>query len=634
VAIVDELITLLGFDVDDSGAKSFQSAMGGVKKVTVAVGAAIAVAEAAVLSFTAAVAAETDELGKFSDSFGVSSSRLQQFEFATERAGGSAAELRGDIASLTKTLASPIPGEFNQGLFNLGVNVKNSAGELKSADEILLDLSDRFSGFSAQQRQILSTQAGLSESTIRFISQGREEIERLSAKATALGGILPDEATEIAAEYADRLTDVNFALNGIGKTVSISLLPGLTRGLEKFESWIIANREFTSQGISEIVEGIGDGFNFVFETISSGVDSLKSAFPGLEGLTERIDFGRLAGISLTTIIGTLVVVFSPLIAKVALVVAGISGLILIIDDLVAFVKGEKSVIGTLFDGIIEKFPAIGPVIENVKGLFVDLVDAVAPIFIGLGVAINETFKAISDDSTLWGQIFEGAVNLVIGNINTMVSVIRTALNLFKSFATFISGDVTSALEILGEESDRWSEIFGENIDKVSGWIDTLLLKIESIGKLWDSVKESLSVEELSVIGEDIGVAAGEIVGEAKDFAGEQIDSLSRVGQDIGAAATGLLEAIGFGGGGEERAEAESAIKGFVPPGPTLSAVAPAGSVSNVSNSKDISQTNNNVFNISGAQNPQATATAVTGALGRQQSSLSTAAQTGAYPGLE
>lgn len=603
---------MLGFDTDDAGAKQFQAAMGGVKKTVTIVTSAVLAAEAAVLSYSNKIAAGVDELGKFSKSFGVSSDVIQQFSFATERAGGSAEDLRSDIASMTKSLASPIPGEFNQGLFMLGVNVRDAAGNLKSADQILLDLADRFDGLDAKQRQILATQVGLSESTLRFISQGREEIDKLSAMAIALGGVIPPEATEIAAEYADRMTDVKFALNGIGQTIAISLLPGMTNALSKFEEWIIANREVIAQNVQVVVEGIGRGFEYVFSAIEKGINYLKTAFPALDGLGDKIDFARLIAIGFVSSLALLAVAFSPILIKIAAISAAISGLVLIIDDFAAFIDGKKSLIGAFLDGFIEKFPLAKTTIEELKKLFEAFVAGIGPLLGSIGLLISDIFRAAGDETTFFGATVKAVVNVAIAAFNVFLGVVNNVIDVFTLLIALFSGDFQAAAAIVKDLLGRNFEFVAKIIDGIITNISTLISKIGEFTGLWGDVSETINTENIAKAGLAIGEASKSILGTAKDFWSKELSMLAESGNQIGSFVSAMF--------GTTPAYAEA-----VP-------LAATGAVTN--HNRAITQTNHNTFQINGAQSPQAVANAIVGIQARQQSSLSTAAQTGAYPGLE
>lgn len=622
MAIVDELVTILGFDADASGAQAFKSALGGVKSTAIAVGTAIIAAEGAIVAYTSAVASSTDELGKFSGSFGVNSERLQQFEFAAKRAGGSSQELRSDIANITKQLASPVPGEFNQGLFLLGINVRDSANNLKSADEILLELSDRFEGLSAQQRQILATQVGLSEGTIRFISQGREEIERLSALATDLGGVLPVEATKTAAEFADRLTDINLIINGIGRAISINLLPGFTRFLDKTKDIVLENRELIKLNIKAVVDGIGRGFEFVFNIIDRGIVVVKKLLPDLDGISEKFDLARLFAISFVTILGVIAFAFAPVLANAALVGLAIAAIVIIIDDLVSLINGEKSVIGSLFDGLLEVFPSLKPTIENVKNLFSNFRDETLPALQVIFVFIKDLLTPTLEFLGVAGKI---AINILIGLFNDWIFIIRSVQDLISIIADLIQGDLSGAADTAKDRFGSLFDFVNVGFQNWFGWIDKALGKYNDLM----GIAEGFTIGIAGDVGEKIGETASDIGGK-----------ISNIGNEIGDITEGIFDKTsGFfmdqfdflAKSGNEMGDVVNNI--FQSPAP---AMVPIGAAGNTINNKaaSVQQTNNNTFNISGAQSPQATANAIQGIQGRQQSQLSQAAQTGAYPGIE
>lgn len=655
--VIDELITILGFDADTSEGNKFAKSLDNVKGAAIAVGSAILGAEAAVLAYTASVAASTDELGKFGASFGEDIERLQQWEFATERAGGKAGDLRADIASLSKTLASPIPGEFNQALAALGITVFDASGKLKSGGDVLDELIDKFDGLDAGQRQILATNVGISESTLRFIAQGRDEITRLSKLASDLGGVIPEEATAVAAEYADRMTDVNTLIGGIGRSLAISLLPGITRALWAFEQWGIANKELISQNLKEVVEGIGRGFGIVFDAVKTGIDFVAQLIPGLEGVTEELDIAQLVAVTFATAIGALAVAFAPAIAGALEMVAAIGAIALAIDDLVAFSQGKKSVIGDFLNAFLEKFPQAEGVINRIKELIQGFVDGVGPLFIGLGITIQNLWNDAGDSSTIFGSAVEGSINLVLGAIDLVLVAIQAIVDAITLLTALFRGDFQTAGQIVKESLGGAFDFVKTSISETFDFIVKLIDKAGEFLGLWNDLTAAIDTEAIGekideVSGKaieatkgfiedqaealaDTGRAIGETAAAAKEglsnFVGDQVEGLAETGRAIGRVTEDVFGLLGFGGGEAQAATAPvptSRLGGTIP-------VTVAGGGRTVNNQGGpVSQTNNNTYNINGAQNPQAVANQISRTQARQQSELSNAAQFGAFQGIE
>src|SRR5215213_6044201 len=156
MSIVDELVTLLGLKVDPKAtgqAADFNKVLNGIKDGAVAMGAALITAATTFKAYAITQAYAIDEAGKFADSVRISYERLQELEYATKRSGGNVQDLRSDMATLNKTMATMMPGQYNAGMMMMGISSRDAAGKIKTADEILLSVADKMQGMS-KRRQI------------------------------------------------------------------------------------------------------------------------------------------------------------------------------------------------------------------------------------------------------------------------------------------------------------------------------------------------------------------------------------------------------------------------------------------------------------------------------------------------
>ena len=95
-------------------------------------------------------------------------------------------------------------GEGVEAFGLLGISVTNANGELKSSDQLLIEVAGAMEGLSAARQIELAEKLGLSGS-IRLLQQGRDEVVRLTEDARALGVTTQKDAA-IAAEFQDGLT--------------------------------------------------------------------------------------------------------------------------------------------------------------------------------------------------------------------------------------------------------------------------------------------------------------------------------------------------------------------------------------------------------------------------------------------
>ncbi len=271
--VVDELITLLTLEDspgNDKTAKDFEDNLEDIQKTALKVGAALVTVASATLVAVAAFAKGVDEGAKFAKSIDLTYEQLQELEYAQRKAGGSTDALRGDLAKITQTMSSPIPGEFNQTLLTMGIHTRKANGDLKNAGDILGDLTKKFEGLDNKQAQQLGSKLGISQGTIRLLQKGTASLAELRKEAHTLGGIIPPQTAEDAEKFGSELTDARTAIGGLGADVGGQLLPAVTDLVISFREFVVANKEFIAMGVGTILGAIVKGFG-LFLTILMAV---------------------------------------------------------------------------------------------------------------------------------------------------------------------------------------------------------------------------------------------------------------------------------------------------------------------------------------------------------------------------
>jgi len=479
MAVVDELVTLLGFEVDDADAKRFSVTLDRIKRGAMVAGAAITAAAGAIGAFTKGVSSELDETGKFAKSMGINVETLQGLEFATKRAGGSVSALRGDIDSLTKAMASPIPGEFNEPLrYLMGINpFKPMTNELKSADKLLLEVSDKIKDLSSQKAQIMAGKLGISSDTLRLLMTGRESIEKTIKLANDLGVVLSLEDITVATELVDSYTDISAAIKGVTTRLAVGLMPAMTSTITLVTDFIKENKKLIQQNLGATVKGFTQGFSDFVLIIKKGISFVSRFIPEVDSLTKSFDMFSLVSSGVTAALLIATVALAPLIIKFALIAAAVTGAIILAKDLIKWFKGTGgefdnvrqaikdlidafsslfSAVGdrlkTLFDSeggekfisFLQTLPEIaGKALSILLGIFTKYIDLIAALFSGDGSAIVEALKSLG------GEIIQS---------------FKTAFNAVADLAKKILPDFLFKAEINNEDSVEK----GENINSSSG----------------------------------------------------------------------------------------------------------------------------------------------------------------------
>lgn len=264
----------LGMDTTDyeRGEKRVVSGMGSIRSQILQLGA-VAGGAFGLNALTTGFANATDNVGKFTQVFGGTVEDIRAFGQALEQEGGSLESLMSQIENLERMRAmtpAQIGGLFAEaGIRGVDPSVILNA---KSATDAYLALADVLDGLTAKERLPVADVFGLDEASIRLLSQGRDEVERLIDRQREIRP-LTDEMTEAAAEYNRQWKELRNNIAGVADEVSMKLVPVMsdlfTFGNEFFNLW----REGLTLG--QIVGETGAGGRLSAEaTFGSGASFL------------------------------------------------------------------------------------------------------------------------------------------------------------------------------------------------------------------------------------------------------------------------------------------------------------------------------------------------------------------------
>jgi len=175
-----------------------------------------------------------DRIGKLSLRLGESTEFLSEMAFVAERSGVSVETMNMAIQRANRRLAEfaatgkgPAAEAFKQ----LGIDVRNADGTMKTFEQLLPELADAFQDIESEaEKTRLAFQLFDSEgvSFLQILKGGSSEIEKLRQKARDLGLSLDKDVTDQAAAANDALTDFSASIQGLGNAVIPVILPALT----------------------------------------------------------------------------------------------------------------------------------------------------------------------------------------------------------------------------------------------------------------------------------------------------------------------------------------------------------------------------------------------------------------------
>ena len=376
MSVIDELVTILGVDLDAAALAKVDALKSGMEKLekwSVKATIAVTAATTTFAYWLKTIGKNSEGLVRLADMTGVSTNEIQGLSYAVEQLGGSSEALKSDILNLQKTMTSPIPGQFNETLQYLGVQTNIAGKGMRSVSDVLGDLSEKLSKMNSRTALQWGSKLGLSQDTIRLLQQGREGIAKLKLQAEQLGGIIPNEALRSSIKFNQGLKDIWFSIKGISTQIGLSFLPAIGKVIDKFREWLTVNRELIKSRLSDVMDGISAGFERAWGVIKKIKDAVveygSKLFDSigftmsLKDATEGFITGALIGLA------ALAVAWLAIHWPIAAIAAACVALGIGIDDLVAYFSGGQSVIGDFFKSFEEHFPALYDFFGWLKDMF-------------------------------------------------------------------------------------------------------------------------------------------------------------------------------------------------------------------------------------------------------------------------
>lgn len=302
-SIVIDLLMKTGSFVTDTqraekSMKSMERTAAGVSKGIVAgftaIGSVIGGAIAAFASVDAAITGlsnainAADRIDELSARFSISTETLSGWGYAAKMTGSDLEGLVGIIPKFSKNIAdaSKAGSDADKTFKALGISVKDQAGNLRSFEDLLPEVQNRFAGISNETtKTALAMQLfGKSGSEfLEFLSLGADGMRTMEERARTLGIVIDSDTAGAAAEFNDRLDDLRAATQGWFTQLASELLPTLTDLTTK-----LVDVAKEGGGVRDVAHGIATAFREIgkaaeiFGVVEDWLDRLRGGLVGVE----------------------------------------------------------------------------------------------------------------------------------------------------------------------------------------------------------------------------------------------------------------------------------------------------------------------------------------------------------------
>jgi hypothetical protein len=367
-----------------------------------------------------------DAMSKMSQRTGVAASTLDKFRKVAELSDTSIEGLGKGFKTLASNMydaqargTGPAADAFNK----LGIAVADSSGKLRSSDQVMLDIADRFKAMEdGPKKAALAADlfgAKIGDELIPLLNSGGDAVRDMGTSMT-------QEFADKAAAFNDRLETMQEKLGDIGLRLTEALLPALealASGLEAFtalpepiQNLALAFGAFATAALilGPIITPIIAGFKLL-----AGI-KLGATIAGWLPVFVKI------GPAIATVGKILIGVFSGPVGWVALAVAAGVAIYAFRDQIGKAFQAIGGILKAGAAGFESMFikPVVAGFTVVVKFVDTNFVKPVQSSITGLVEMIGKTFNNVTQAIT---RPFEAAFQTVRGIVNNILNGIGNAI---------------------------------------------------------------------------------------------------------------------------------------------------------------------------------------------------------------
>ncbi|MFQ0992914.1 phage tail tape measure protein, partial [Gilliamella apicola] len=239
--------------------KQFAFLSGPIKTLKTTMAGCVAGAIPAMLMLAKTTATSGDQFDKLSQKSGISAKTLSQWTHAANMSGVSTEQFGANILKLNQQIAAAAQGNKSAQLAfrRAGVSIRDSAGNLKTADQVMLEMSNTFKKMPEgiyKSDLALAVFGKSGADMIPLLQGGSDAIRDLIKQSDELGMTFSNEEAKSSAEFCDSLDTLKKSARGVFNTIGKQLIPIITPLIQSTAKWISANRELIATKVGEFLE--------------------------------------------------------------------------------------------------------------------------------------------------------------------------------------------------------------------------------------------------------------------------------------------------------------------------------------------------------------------------------------------
>lgn len=237
--------------------------------------------------------AYADNVMQLSTQYGLTTDKIQEFQYMSELTDTSLETITGSMTKLTKNMqtATKGTGDAYARFEKLGISVTDTEGNLRSTDEVFAEAISRLGNVeNATERDALAMNIfGKSAMDLNpLIAVGREGLADYRAEAHEMGYVLDTDTLESLGAVDDAMQRANKRIDAVKNQIGRYLAPIVAEITEAFANWRMSVDwqqvgqviKTTMEIIGKAIKGLIDIFKTVIDVGKKVADTLKDIFTG------------------------------------------------------------------------------------------------------------------------------------------------------------------------------------------------------------------------------------------------------------------------------------------------------------------------------------------------------------------
>ena len=282
-----------------SGGKEIESAITGSFKTIGGVIAgfvgALASVDTALRGFNQSVDF-ADRMDELSARFNISTETLSGWGYAARLTGSDIEQLANIIPKFSKNIADAADAgsEMGKTFAAIGISVKDQSGNLRSFQDLLPEIMDRFKGLNNETTETALAMQLFGRSGaefLEFLNLGSDGLKKMEDRARELGIVIDSDTAAAAAQFKDRVDDLRAATQGWFIQIASALLP-------KLEELTVEFTDFVKEGgnARQIADDLAASLRFVSDTATVVHATIRGVTSDIIALANAADAARKASI--------------------------------------------------------------------------------------------------------------------------------------------------------------------------------------------------------------------------------------------------------------------------------------------------------------------------------------------------